>query len=437
MQTLKLKKKYEKYPEYKDSGVEWIGKIPSEWGVAPLRSVAIENYIKNSDGSCQNLLSLSYGKIVKKDINSNEGLLPESFNTYQVVSKGNIVFRLTDLQNDKKSLRVGYVDSDKPGIITSAYLALKIQSKLDDKYAYYLLHAYDLQKVYYGMGGGVRQTLDFHDFKYLPVITPGYSVQVKIASYLDEKTSSIDQIIERKQKQIELLREKRTAVINYAVTKGLDSKVELVESGIDWIGEIPRGWKIDKVKRTAFINKKTLSENTDPSFSFKYFDIGSVDEEEVSSIDSEVTFEKAPSRARRIVSIGDSIIATVRTYLKAIAYFDKLDAETIASTGFAVLTPKSELIPKYLFYYLQSDRFISQVIIKSKGIGYPAITPFDLGCLEMIYPDKNIQQLIVMYLDENITKINSIIEKAEISVKLLSEFKLSLISNVVTGKIKV
>jgi type I restriction enzyme S subunit len=187
METLKLTKKYEKYPEYKDSGIEWVGKIPSEWSAAPLRSVASENLLNNSDGSCQNLLSLSYGKIVEKDINSNEGLLPESFNTYQIVKKGNIVFRLTDLQNDKKSLRVGYVNSNEPGIITSAYLALNIQNRLNDRYAYYLLHAYDLQKVFYGMGGGVRQTLDFHDFKYLPVTIPNIKTQEKIINYLNER----------------------------------------------------------------------------------------------------------------------------------------------------------------------------------------------------------------------------------------------------------
>jgi type I restriction enzyme S subunit len=185
------------------------------------------------------------------------------------------------------------------------------------------------------------------------------------------------------------------------------------------------------------MNKKNLSENTDPNFSFKYFDIGSVDEEEVSTIDSEIIFSKAPSRARRIVSEGDSIIATVRTYLKAIAYFEKIDTNTVASTGFAVLTPKERMFPKYLFYYLQSDRFINQVIINSKGIGYPAITPFDLGTLETIFPDKKEQELAVAYLDKKVSQFNLTIDKVGKSVHLLKEFKSSLISNAVTGKIKI
>ncbi|MDR3642880.1 MAG: restriction endonuclease subunit S [Candidatus Doudnabacteria bacterium] len=437
MPKLQLKKEYKKYPEYKNSGVEWIGKIPKDWDVTPLRSVAFENEQNNIEGKCNNLLSLSYGKIIQKDIDSNEGLLPESFNTYQVINKGNIVFRLTDLQNDKKSLRVGYMNFDEPGIITSAYLALQLSEKLNSKFTYYLFHAYDIQKVYYGMGGGVRQTLDFSNFKYLPTLIPNINEQEKIANYLDEKIATIDQIIEKKQKLIELLREKRTAVINNAVSKGLDPKAEYVESDVEWIGKIPKGWNIEKIKRVSQMNKKSLSENTDPDFSFKYFDIGSVDGEEASNIENEITFEKAPSRARRVVSVGDSIIATVRTYLKAIAYFDKLDTNTIASTGFAVLTPGKNLLPKYLFYYLQSDRFISQVILNSKGIGYPAITPFDLSSLEMIYPSKDEQNLIIKFLDEKISTFNAILEKTEKSIELLNKFKSSLISNVVTGKVKV
>jgi type I restriction enzyme S subunit len=184
MQKLKLTKKYTKYSAYKDSNVEWIGKIPENWSIFPMRSIAKENLRKNSNGECQNLMSLSYGKVIEKDITSTEGLLPESFNTYQIISKGNIVFRLTDLQNDKKSLRVGYVDNEEEGIITSAYLVISLNKEINNKFAYYLLHSYDLQKVYYGMGGGVRQTLDFSNFKYLPIIAPTINEQISIAKYL-------------------------------------------------------------------------------------------------------------------------------------------------------------------------------------------------------------------------------------------------------------
>ncbi|MBP9855849.1 MAG: restriction endonuclease subunit S [Candidatus Pacebacteria bacterium] len=431
MQALKLTKKYEKYPEYKDSGVEWLGKIPSSWNAQKIVSIFEFSNQKVTEETHEPL-SVTYDGIKKQIENAAK------------VAEGSLrkLVKIGDIAINGRSDRKGAVGmSEYEGGVSLVYNVLRKRDKtIDSKYFHYLFRSKLFSEEFYRWGRGIVDdlwTTRESEMKKIYVSLPNPQEQTKIAKYLDEKTSYIDQLICKKQKLIELLREKRTSVINNAVTKGLNQKVELVESSIIWIGKMPKGWKLDKIKRVAFMNKRTLSESTNPNFSFKYFDIGSVDEEEISNIESEITFGKAPSRARRIVSVGDSIIATVRTYLKAIAYFDKLDTDTIASTGFAVLTPKNELIPKYLFYYLQSDRFINQVIIKSKGIGYPAITPFDLGSLEIIYPDKNIQQSIIMNLDENIEKFNSIIERAERSIKLLSEFKYSLVSNVVTGKIKV
>ena len=333
---------------------------------------------------------------------------------------------------------IGVSDSD--GKSSPVYSACVPVRGSNTKYHTYLLRHMSKSNYIFALAKGIRERsteFRFKEFSNLEICEPPTGEQTKIANLLDQKTALIDQIIEKKKKQIELLREKRTAVINHAVTKGLDPNAELVESGVDWIGKIPKGWGIEKIKRISRMNKESLSEKTDPNFSFKYFDIGSVDEEEVSDIENEITFEKAPSRARRVISVGDSIIATVRTYLKAIAYFDKLETNTIASTGFAVLTPREELISKYLYYYLQSDRFINQVILNSKGIGYPAITPSDLGSLEMIFPGKDEQGLIIKYLNDKVERSNIALKYIEQSVALLQEFKSSLISHVVTGKIKV
>ena len=119
---------YKPYPAYKDSGVEWVGSIPQNWGVKPLFSTTISKAVKNSKGSENNVLSLSYGNIVRRDVETNFGLLPESFNTYQIVNPGDIILRLTDLQNDKRSLRVGR--ASEKGIITSAYLKLSAKSSI-------------------------------------------------------------------------------------------------------------------------------------------------------------------------------------------------------------------------------------------------------------------------------------------------------------------
>ncbi len=200
----------------KDSGIPWLGQIPEEWEVKMLSSVAKEHYISNENVHHQNLLSLSYGKIVKKDIGTREGLLPASFDTYQIVEKGNIVLRLTDLQNDQKSLRVGL--SLQEGIITSAYLALEVRQKTDYCYLYYLLHTIDTNKVLYGMGSGVRQSLKWQELKQLPLPLPPLPEQKAIAEYLDKKCAEIDALVEVKRRKTEELKEYKKSVIYEYVT---------------------------------------------------------------------------------------------------------------------------------------------------------------------------------------------------------------------------
>lgn len=209
-------KGFNKSAAMKNSGVDYIGMIPEAWEMLPLFAVAKENSVRNTGLVCENLLSLSYGKIIRKDIDTNFGLLPASFESYQIVQPGYTVLRFTDLQNDKRSLRSGYVT--ETGIITSAYMVLIPSERLDSKYFSYLLHAYDLMKVYYGMGGGLRQTLKFSDVKRLPVLIPTMSEQKAIVAYVDEKTTKIESLIADITAQIEKLKQYRQIVIHDAVT---------------------------------------------------------------------------------------------------------------------------------------------------------------------------------------------------------------------------
>ena len=139
----------------RDSGIDWIGMIPSHWKTASISTITDENKVKNSDLSEKNLLSLSYGKIIRKDIDLAIGLLPASFDAYQVLENGYIVLRMTDLQNDKRSLRSAI--AKEKGIITGAYIGLKTRSSINPDYLAWLLRFYDLGKVFYSLGGGVRQ----------------------------------------------------------------------------------------------------------------------------------------------------------------------------------------------------------------------------------------------------------------------------------------
>ncbi len=201
----------------KDSGIDWIGKIPEYWKIDRAANHCNQNKKYNKNLEEQNLLSLSYGRIIRKDIDTNMGLLPESFSGYQIVETGYIILRLTDLQNDKNSLRVGYC-SEK-GIITSAYLGLIFNEKLiNTKFMYYLLHNYDLKKVFYSQGGSMRQSMKFDDFKLIPIIIPDTIEQITIANYLDEKTQVIDNIVSNIRQQIDTLKKLRKTLINEVVT---------------------------------------------------------------------------------------------------------------------------------------------------------------------------------------------------------------------------
>lgn len=204
--------------EMRDSGVQWIGDIPAHWITHPLYFYFGVRKNKNALGLETNLLSLSYGKIIRKDINSNGGLLPESFNTYNIIEKDDIIIRPTDLQNDKRSLRTGI--AREHGIITSAYIAMKAIKSVNLEYFHYLLHAYDVMKVFYNMGNGVRQGLNFSEFSRLMVFEPTIEEQNAIVEYLKEKCDEIDLAIAEKKQQIETIEEyKKSLIFEYVTGK--------------------------------------------------------------------------------------------------------------------------------------------------------------------------------------------------------------------------
>ena len=189
--------------EMKDSGIEWVGNIPVHWDVRPLYYYFAERKKKNYLGQEQNLLSLSYGKVIRKDINTSEGLLPDSFNGYNIIEPGDIVLRLTDLQNDKRSLRTGLVKEH--GIITSAYVTLKAAKEVVPEYFHYLLYAYDVMKVLYNMGNGVRQGLNYCELSKMHIVAPPLDEQKNIAARLDCVCKGIESIIASKKQQLAVI----------------------------------------------------------------------------------------------------------------------------------------------------------------------------------------------------------------------------------------
>ncbi len=426
---------YPRYSAYKDSGIPWVGDVPKDWEVNPVLAFANERKVKNTLGEETNVLSLSYGNIIQRDVESNFGLLPESFNTYQIVKEGNIILRLTDLQNDKKSLRVGLAKEN--GIITSAYLNLDFQKKVIPEYAYYLLHSYDLAKVFYSLGGGVRRSLGYDELRRVPFICPSPEEQENIVNFLKSETSQTDALIKKNEQLIFLLQEKRQAMISHAVTKGINPDAPMKDSGIEWLGEIPEHWKIKRLKYLVSVNDESLTEKTSDDYELEYVDIGSVSSNGEILKTETLKFKDSPSRARKVVRDGDTILSTVRTYLRAITYIDNPPDNLIASTGFAILRPKSQFVPKFMGWLLRAEFFIGKVVSESVGISYPAIAPTKIGDFFVVLPEKREQKEIVEFLEIESSKIDTLIDKAQQQIEKLKEHRSALISTAVAGKIDV
>lgn len=197
-------------------GVPWLGSVPSHWEIRTLSFLTDENKVKNSDLQERNLLSLSYGSLVRKDIEDAFGLLPASFDGYQIVEDGYIVLRMTDLQNDHRSLRTAI--ATERGIITNAYIGLIPRPGVDSRYLAWLLRAIDLQKVFYGLGSGVRQSLSYTELRKLPILLPPLDEQRAIADYIDDKTAEVDGLLADIDLQVELLETYRKQLISDVVT---------------------------------------------------------------------------------------------------------------------------------------------------------------------------------------------------------------------------
>lgn len=444
-----MSSKYKAYPEYRDSGVEWVGNIPNSWDVKPLFATCSHHSEKNLDGREENVLSLSYGRIIRRDIEKNHGLLPESFNTYQIVFKGDIILRLTDLQNDWNSLRVGR--AIEKGVITSAYLKLAVRPQsLDSRYLYRLLHSYDTTKVFYGMGGGLRQSMKFDDMRRLDTLLPPLPEQIQIAKFLDYETAKIDELIEKQQELIALLKEKRQAVISHAVTKGLPPEAAqkaglnphppLKDSGIEWLGQVPKHWKLKQLRYlTRQIGGGTPSKENP---SFWNGDIPWVSPKDMKvdylaqSIDN-IT-EKAVTESAAKLIPKNSLLIVVRGMILVHSVPVSLTMKEVTiNQDMKALVPHAELQSEYFLYLLKGFREFILNLVEESAHGTKCLRTDLLDRVVLPIPPSDEQELIVQRLKETLTKFDELEDSAETQITLLQERRTALISAAVTGKIDV
>lgn len=196
--------------------IDWINEVSSNWKIVKIGQIFEQIKCKNKGTNEKNLLSLSYGNIVRRNIDADTGLLPENFEGYNIIENGDIVLRLTDLQNDHKSLRVGLCN--ERGIITSAYISIRLKNNYNSKYFYYLLHSFDIKKGFYGMGSGVRQGLTWNELRDMQVVVPPVNEQNEIVRVLEDRIRKIDNLVIAKQKIIDELEQYKKSLIYEYVT---------------------------------------------------------------------------------------------------------------------------------------------------------------------------------------------------------------------------
>lgn len=429
----------QRYAKTKDSGIEWVGPIPAHWSVKPLFALFRERQMPNYGNKEKNVLSLSYGKIIRRDVESNFGLLPESFETYNTIEPENIVLRLTDLQNDKRSLRCGFVG--ERGIITSAYLTLeKLKgAEVLPAYAYYLLHGYDMRKVFYSMGGGVRQSIKFDDLKRLPILLPPLQEQSQIVEYLDSKIKLLDESVDGNKKLRKLFEEARIGCITQAIS-GNTRPGDFLDSGVELIPKIPKNWQITKLK---YLTRKIGSGVTPRGGATVYLEKGipilrsqnihfsEIRLDDVAYISEETHNEMSSTKVLQ----GDVLLNITGASIGRCNYW-RDTSEANVTQHVCIVRPNNLIATKYLYYYLSSSLGQIQIDLNQNGISREGLNHDSLGSFLILLPPLKEQYQIVDSLERQTHYIDTGLKQKQKVAELLGEARSSLVSESVTGKIR-
>ena len=432
------------YEKTKDSGIEWIGRVPSHWRVHTLYQLVTQVKEKNSNLQEKNLLSLSYGKIKRKDIDSPDGLLPASFDGYNIIEDGDIVLRLTDLQNDHTSLRVGL--ATERGIITSAYTTLRPIDTSNSKYLYYLLHAFDLKKGFYGMGSGVRQGLNYAEVKELRVVLPSQDEQNAIVRFLDNQCGQIDSIIEEAKSSVAEYKKLREAVIFEAVTRGIKHREKTKDSGIKWIGEISESFSITRMRYivseykagpfgSSLITDKLNNQGNILVYTPEHIATQRTDLENNLYLPE----ERRKEMAQFFVQPGNIIFPIVGSLGRAMLITDSMPEGIINQRLAKFKVDESKIDTEYFLWMFARSTFYAQFIeVNCRGSFIVNLTKTIVYDMPVILPNTlEEQRQISAYLKRKCGLIDELIKQKQSLVKELADYKKSLIFETVTGKRKV
>ena len=419
----------------------WIKNKPMNWKIHRVKNHFVLTKNKTDSPEGYPILSLTMRGIIERDISSNEGQLPETYNGYNLLEKDDIVFNPMDLIS-------GWVDcSPHEGLISPSYKVIRpTSSEVDIKFYTYYFQTHYKEKIFFPFGEGVhyeyRWGLGTETLKNFPIVVPPLSEQKQIVSFLDSKTSLIDFLIEKTQRKIELLKEKRTSLINEVITKGLNPNVEMKDSGVEWIGEIPRDWGINKLKyisdvRPSNVDKHIYEDEIQVNLC-NYTDVYYNE-----TINSNSNLKKGSCNENEYEKFklekGDVIITKDSETPDDIGipvYVEETLENVVCGYHLTMIKPVS-VKGKFIFRFIECDRTRRYFELSSNGVTRFGLGKSSIENLVLPIPSETEQQQIVEYLDKQTQLIDNTISIEGKRIELLKEYRQSLISEVVTGKLKV
>jgi len=424
--------KINKYEAYKPSGVKWLGEIPEHWEAVALGSIMELKSDKNHPEYEVLSVYREYGVIQKDSRDDNHNATSLDKTNYKAVEPGDLVV------NKMKAWQGSMGVSSYKGIVSPAYITCKITSKnINSEYLHRLLRSNfyigEYNRISYGVRVG-QWDMHFEDFKRVTVLLPSLQEQTAIASFLDRKTTQIEQAIAQKMRMIELLKERRQIIIHNAVTRGLNPNVKMKDSGMEWIGEVPEHWAITKAKfySKVFVPERAKPELNDekngmPWVTTEHLRNTGLFAKDVTYYVSELAIRKTGSRVIK----AHSVIATC---VGNFGIASKLNFDCIINQqiqGFTDLQINADYLTHLISIsedYFKNNSTLTTIMYVSKDT---------FGCLPILIPSEQEQKTIVTYIENTSTKIASAISLKENEIEKLKEYKSTLINSAVTGKIKV
>lgn len=437
--------RYKAYPAYQDSEVEWLGEAPSHWTCIPVGR--LYRRTKRTNFPEKELLSVyrDHGVVPTSSRDDNNNKPSEDMTAYQLVEPDNLVM------NKMKAWQGSIAISEYEGIVSPAYFVYEPNAKMFDlaipKYIHYLLRHPIYVAQYLRQSKGIRVNqwdLDPDEFKKIELLLPAKEEQKKIINFLDHETAKIDALIEKQQRLIELLKEKRQAVISHAVTKGLNPKAPMKDSGVEWLGEVPAHWRVSKCGFHVSIlpgyafQSSGFSESDEDTKLLRGINVG------VNSLkwDEVVYWKRKPSDGldAYVMQEGDIVIGMDRPLISdgiRVAKVKESDLPCLLLQRVASIKTSEHLDADYLLMLLSSNMFSAHFAPDTTGVSVPHISPDQIGNFVIPIPTVDEQKRIVSFVSSASRKLIELLSKAEEAIALMKERRTALISAAVTGKIDV